>query len=88
MTKEIKTTTGAGYFQEQGRRLVKVPECAKYLGLSPKSIYNIISEINQAMKSKDTEKAKKLKMKIPPYKKLGASVRFDIRQVERFIERL
>jgi len=42
--KAHQKTTDVGYFQSQGRRLLSVPETARLMGISPKTIYNEISK--------------------------------------------
>jgi predicted DNA-binding transcriptional regulator AlpA len=79
MTPQVKLNEPASYYQSQGRRLLSVPETARLLGISQKTLYNLISETN---------KTKKSKRRIPPFKKFGRRVLFDVRDVERFIDQL
>jgi len=57
------------------KRLLSVQEAAQYLGISPKTIYNQICR--KAGKS----------FPIKP-KRVGRSVKFDIRDLEAFVSRL
>jgi len=58
-----------------GKRLLTVEEAAEYLGLSPRTIYNAV-----APKSKHPFPVKA--------KRVGKLVRFDIQELERYIESL
>ena len=70
---KIKKTLLYGYYQSIGRRLISVPEVAKYLQISEKTIYN--------------QTGKKAKKPFPvPFKRLGRRVLFDIRDLEKFIQ--
>lgn len=61
--------------QELGKRLLTIEETAEYLGIAARTIYNQI--------------APKAKRKFPiKAKRVGRLVRFDIRDVERYIEAL
>lgn len=61
--------------QELGKRLLSVEETAEYLGIAAMTIYNQI--------------APKAKKKFPvKAKRVGRLVRFDIRDVERYIQSL
>jgi len=55
------------------KRLLNVAETASYLGISPRTIYNGISR-----------KAKKGEFPIKP-KRIGRAVRFDINDLDEFI---
>jgi excisionase family DNA binding protein len=57
------------------KRLLNVEETATYLGLSPRTIYNAV-----ARKSKKPFPVKP--------KRIGKLVRFDIRDLERYVESL
>ena len=57
------------------KRLLTVPEAAKYLSISPQHIYNGISR--NALKP----------FPIKP-KRIGGSVRFDIRDLEAYVDNL
>ena len=57
------------------KRLLSVEETASYLGLSPRTIYNGI-----APKSKNPFPVKP--------KRIGKLVRFDIRDLDKFVESL
>jgi excisionase family DNA binding protein len=57
------------------KRLLTVEETATYLGLSPRTIYNAV-----ARKSKNPFPVKP--------KRIGRLVRFDIRELERYVESL
>lgn len=59
----------------QGKRLLSVEEAAEYLGLSPRTIYNAV-----APKSKRPFPVKP--------KRVGKLVKFDIRDLERYVESL
>ncbi|MBW2083087.1 MAG: helix-turn-helix domain-containing protein [Deltaproteobacteria bacterium] len=59
----------------QGKRLLSVEEAAQYLGLSPRTIYNAV-----APKSKRPFPVKP--------KRVGKLVKFDIRDLERYVESL
>ena len=58
-----------------GKRLLSVEEAAAYLGLSPRTIYNGV-----APKSKKPFPVKP--------KRVGKLVKFDIRDLERYVESL
>lgn len=58
-----------------GKRLLSVEEAAAYLGLSPRTIYNGV-----APKSKKPFPVKP--------KRVGKLVKFDIRELERYVESL
>jgi predicted DNA-binding transcriptional regulator AlpA len=58
-----------------GKRLISVEEAAKYLGISPRTIYNAV-----APKSKNPFPVKP--------KRVGKLVKFDIRDLERYVESL
>ncbi len=58
-----------------GRRLLTIKETATYLGLSPRTIYNMV-----APKSKKPFPVKP--------KKIGKLVRFDIKDLDRYISSL
>lgn len=57
------------------KRLLSVEEAAKYLGLSPRTIYNAVAP-----------KAKR-PFPVKP-KRVGKLVKFDIRDLERYVESL
>ena len=57
------------------KRLLTVEEAARYLGISPRTIYNKISA-----KSKTPFPVKP--------KRINGSVRFDIQELDRYIESL
>lgn len=59
----------------KNRRLLSVEEVAQYLGLSPRTIYNGV-----APKSKNPFPVKP--------KRIGKLVRFDIKDLDRYIESL
>ena len=59
----------------QGKRLLSVEEAAQYLGLSPRTIHNAV-----APKSKRPFPVKP--------KRVGKLVKFDIRDLERYVESL
>ena len=59
----------------KGKRLLSVEETAEYLGVSPRTIYNQIGR-----------KAKK-RFPIKP-KRLGRLVKFDVKDIEAYIENL
>ena len=59
--------------QKSTKRLLNVEETATYLGLSPRTIYNAV-----ARKSKRPFPVKP--------KRIGRLIRFDIRDLERYIE--
>jgi excisionase family DNA binding protein len=59
----------------QGKRLLSVEETAFYLGISPRTIYNQIGR-----------KAKK-KFPIKP-KRIGRLVKFDVQDIEAYINSL
>lgn len=61
--------------QRKGRRLLSVEETAAYLGISPRTIYNKIGR-----------KAKN-KFPVKP-KRIGKLVKFDLRDLDAFIESL
>lgn len=61
--------------QSTQKRLLSINETAKYLGLSPRTIYNRVC------------KKSKKPFPIKP-KRLGKLVKFDIRDLERYIESL
>lgn len=61
--------------EKSGRRLLSVEETAIYLGLSPRTIYNAV-----ARKSKKPFPVKP--------KRIGKLVKFDIRDLERYVESL
>jgi len=57
------------------KRLLNVEEAATYLGLSPRTIYNAV--------------CRKSKRPFPiPVKRIGKLVKFDIRDLERFVDSL
>ncbi len=58
-----------------GKRLLSVEETANYLGLSPRTVYNMV-----ARKSKRPFPVKP--------KRIGKLVKFDIRDLERYVESL
>ena len=58
---------------EVTKRLLTINETAKYLGISPRTIYNGIS------------RKSKVKFPISP-KRVGRAVRFDLKDLNRFIE--
>ena len=58
---------------EVTKRLLNINETAKYLGISPRTIYNGIS------------RKSKVKFPISP-KRVGRAVRFDLKDLNRFIE--
>lgn len=73
--KMLKTTTGELYFQSQGRRLLSIPQVAKYLNLSEKYLYNRCH--------------KKSKNPLPfPVKRIGRRCLVDIRDLKRYVESL
>lgn len=51
------------------RRLLTVPECAEYLGITPNAVYHRVSR------------------KQLPVTRLDGRVMFDVRQLDRLIER-
>ena len=54
------------------KRLFNVQETAEYLGLAPRTLYNLI-----------------YKGRCPvPYKKIGRLIRFDIKDLEKFVDRM
>jgi len=61
--------------ENPGRRLLSVEETANYLGLSPRTIYNAV-----ARKSKKPFPVKP--------KRIGKLVKFDIRDLEQYVESL
>ncbi|NIO20941.1 MAG: helix-turn-helix domain-containing protein [Candidatus Aenigmarchaeota archaeon] len=61
--------------ENSGKRLLSVEETANYLGLSPRTIYNAV-----ARKSKKPFPVKP--------KRIGKLVKFDIRDLERYVESL
>jgi len=61
--------------ENSGKRLLSVEETANYLGLSPRTIYNAV-----ARKSKKP-------FPIRP-KRIGKLVKFDILDLERYVESL
>ena len=61
--------------EKSGKRLLSVEEVALYLGLSPRTIYNAV-----ARKSKRPFPVKP--------KRIGKLVKFDIRDLERYVESL
>lgn len=61
--------------EKSGKRLLSVEETANYLGLSPRTIYNAV--------------ARKSKKPFPVRaKRIGKLVKFDIRDLERYVESL
>jgi excisionase family DNA binding protein len=56
------------------KRLYTVKETALMLGISPQSIYNAISRNKRSFPI--------------PHKKLGKAVRFDIKDIEAFIQKI
>ena len=62
--------------KQQGKRLLSVEEAAEYLGLKPRTIYNQIGR-----------KAKK-RFPVKPLRPLGRLVRFDIRDLDAYVESL
>lgn len=63
------------YKELSGKRLLSVEETAEYLGLSPRTIYNQV--------------CRKAKKPFPvKAKRVGKLVKFDIRDLERYIESL
>jgi predicted DNA-binding transcriptional regulator AlpA len=57
------------------KRLLNVKETARFLGVSPRSIYNQV--------------ARKAKKRFPiKVKRIGRLIRFDLRDVEKYIENL
>ena len=61
--------------QSRGRRLLSVPEAAKYLGISPKTIYNgIYSKAETPFPVKP--------------KRAGRRVLFDVRDLESYVDSL
>ena len=62
-------------FKEIEKRLLSVPEAAKYLGIAPRTIYNAIGP--------------RSKRPFPVRaKRVGNAVRFDIRDLEAYVESL
>ena len=61
--------------QSEGRRLLSVPQAARYLGIKPKTIYN-----GTGLKS-----GKKFPV---PFKRYGRKILFDIRDLEKFADEL
>ena len=61
--------------KKQDKRLFSVEEAARYLGISPRTIYN---QIGRRAKKKFPVKAKRV----------GKLVKFDIRDLESYIESL
>ena len=61
--------------KKQDKRLFSVEEAAHYLGISPRTIYN---QIGRKAKKKFPVKAKRV----------GKLVKFDIRDLESYIESL
>jgi excisionase family DNA binding protein len=68
--KEIKAAVAMGYHQSRGRRLISVPETAKLMGISSKTVYNEISKKCFPIKAK----------------RFGRRVLFDVRDVEKYIQ--
>jgi excisionase family DNA binding protein len=64
-----------GMGKEITRRLLSVEELAEYLGISPRTIYNQLGR-----------KAKK-RFPIKP-KRIGRLVKFDLNEVDRYIDSL
>lgn len=61
--------------EKQGKRLLSVPEAARYLGLSPRTLYNGV--------------APKSKVPFPvKAKRIGKLVRFDVRDLDEYINTL
>jgi excisionase family DNA binding protein len=60
---------------DQGKRLLSVEEAATYLGISPRTIYNAVA------------RRSKKPFPIRP-KRIGKLVKFDIRDLERYVESL
>ena len=44
-----------GYYQSIGRRLISVPETAKLMGISSKTVYNEISKKTHEIAARDIE---------------------------------
>jgi excisionase family DNA binding protein len=61
--------------REAGKRLLTVEETAIYLGLSPRTIYNMIS------------RSSKKPFPVKP-KRIGKLVRFDIEDLEKYVKSL
>jgi excisionase family DNA binding protein len=66
---------GSETLSQKTKRLLSVEETATYLGLSPRTIYNAV-----ARKSKRPFPVKP--------KRIGRLVRFDIRDLEQYVESL
>jgi predicted DNA-binding transcriptional regulator AlpA len=78
MSQEIAMKTeGAEDIYENlfGKRLLSVEEAARYLGIAPRTIYN------------KTGRRAKVKFPVKP-KRVGGSLRFDIKDLERYVESL
>jgi excisionase family DNA binding protein len=64
-----------GDFRMDGKRLLSVEEAARYLGLSPRTIYNAV--------------ARKSKRPFPVrVRRIGKLVKFDIKDLEKYVESL
>ena len=61
--------------REAGKRLLTVEETAIYLGLSPRTIYNMIA------------RSSKKPFPVKP-KRIGKLVRFDIEDLEKYVKSL
>jgi predicted DNA-binding transcriptional regulator AlpA len=59
-----------------GRRMLGVNDVASYLGLSPRTIYNMISG-----KNRET-------CPIPKPKKIGSRLLWDVVELDKFIDKL
>lgn len=59
--------------EQSQKRLLSVEEAAKYLGLSPRTIYN------------GTGRKSKNKFPVNP-KRIGKLIKFDIRDLDRYID--
>lgn len=63
-------------FIEEGQRMLNVRQVAKYLGISPRTVYNMISG-----KNRET-------CPIPKPKKIGSRLVWDIIKLDEFISNL
>jgi excisionase family DNA binding protein len=64
-----------GKLLTEGKRLLSVEETAIYLGMSPRTIYNAVARNS------------KKPFRVKP-KRIGKLVRFDIRDLERYVDSL
>jgi excisionase family DNA binding protein len=61
--------------EKSGKRLLSVEETATYLGLSPRTIYNAVARRSRKP------------FPVKP-KRIGKLVKFDIKDLERYVESL